>query len=33
MPAPLGLPLASGWGNIMDMISFAVLALTDKGEL
>jgi hypothetical protein len=32
VPAPLGLPLAGGWGNIVDMIWFAVLALTYKGE-
>ena len=31
VPAPLGLPLYDGWGNIVDMIWFAVLALTYKG--
>jgi hypothetical protein len=27
VPAPVGLPLAGGWGNISHMIWFAVLAL------
>jgi hypothetical protein len=30
LPAPVGLPLAGGWGNISHMIWFAVLALTYK---
>jgi hypothetical protein len=30
VPAPVGLPLAGGWGNISHMIWFAVLALTYK---
>jgi hypothetical protein len=30
VPAPVGLPLAGGWGNISFMIWFAVLALTYK---
>jgi Family of unknown function (DUF6796) len=28
VPAPLGFPLYGGWGNIVDMIWFSVLALT-----
>jgi hypothetical protein len=28
VPAPLGLPLAGGWGNISFMIFFAIIALT-----
>ena len=32
MPAPLGFPLSGGWGNIVEMIWFAVLALTCKDE-
>jgi hypothetical protein len=32
VPAPLGLPLYGGWGNVVDMIWFAVLALTYKDE-
>jgi hypothetical protein len=32
VPAPLGFPLYGGWGNIVDMIWFAVLALTYKDE-
>lgn len=31
VPAPLGFPLYGGWGNIVDMIWFAVLALTYRG--
>jgi hypothetical protein len=30
VPAPVGLPLAGGWGNISHMIWFAVLVLTYK---
>lgn len=30
VPAPLGFPLYGGWGNIVDMIWFSVLALTCK---
>jgi hypothetical protein len=30
VPAPVGLPLAGGWGNISHMLWFAVLALTYK---
>lgn len=33
VPAPIGLPLAGGWGNISHMVWFAVLALTYKDEL
>ena len=32
IPAPLGLPLYGGWGNIVDMIWFAVLALTYRDQ-
>jgi hypothetical protein len=32
VPAPLGFPLYGGWGNIVDMIWFAVLALTYRDE-
>jgi len=32
VPAPLGFPLYGGWGNIVDMIWFAALALTYKHE-
>jgi hypothetical protein len=28
VPAPLGFPLSGGWGNIVDMVWFLVLALT-----
>ncbi len=30
VPAPLGFPLYGGWGNVVDMIWFATLALTYK---
>jgi hypothetical protein len=32
VPSPLGLPLYDGWGNIVDMIWFVVLALTYKDQ-
>jgi hypothetical protein len=28
VPAPLGFPLYGGWGNVVEIIWFAVLALT-----
>jgi hypothetical protein len=33
VPAPLGMPLYGGWGNIVDMIWFTVLALTYKDKV
>jgi hypothetical protein len=32
VPAPIGLPLSGGWGNISHLIWFAILTLTYKGE-
>jgi hypothetical protein len=32
VPAPVGLPLSGGWGNISHLIWFAILTLTYKGE-
>jgi hypothetical protein len=32
VPAPLGMPLSGGWGNVVQAVWFTVLALTYKDQ-